>query len=197
MADDFIPTNDGDLLIWCKNNIDTIDDYGPGTESDITADIVAAVKTESAAKIASVNAKNQAEEDYGSAVATDKLTTLSELRRVIGDAKRITTVNDTALENLGWKRHAKEIDTDTAKPIVKMERVGDTYKFNYNLQGFFTGIVPYRQAPDGSGWVRQREDHSSPWYENEVITSGTQYRFRYLLKEDEVGQWSDIITIDV
>jgi hypothetical protein len=182
MAEDFIPGADGDLVLWCQNNIDTIDDHGPGTESDITADIVSAVKTESAAKIASINAKIKAEEDYGSAVATDKDTTLTELRRVIGDAKRITTVKDTALENLGWKG---------------VERIGDHYKFNYSLQAFFTGVVPYRKKPEDTDWVRQREDHSSPWFENEMIPEGTTYRFRYLLKEDEVGQWSDIITIDV
>ncbi len=194
---DFIPDADGDLVLWCQNNIDTIDDYGPGTAANITAAIVAAVKTESAAKIGSINAKIQAEEDYGSAVAADKLTKLDELRRVIGDAKRITTVDDEALENLGWKSHKKEIDTDTAKPIVKKERVVDHYKFSYSLQGFFDGIVPYRKKPEDADFVRQREDHSSPWFENEQIPNGTQYKFVYLLKEEEVGQWSDIITIDV
>ena len=194
---DFIPDADGDLVLWCQNNIDTIDDHGPGTESDIDAAIVAAVKTESAAKIASINAKIQAEEDYGSAVATDKDTTLTELRRVIGDAKRITTVNDTALENLGWKSHKKEVDPATAKPIVKHQRIVDHYKFSYNLQSFFDGIVAYRKKPEDADFVRQREDHSSPWFENEQIPNGTEYKFVYLLKEEEVGQWSDIITIDV
>ena len=194
---DFVPTTDGELVLWCQNNIDTIDDYGPGTEADIDASIVSGVKTQSAAKIASVNAKIQAEEDYGSAVATDKLTTLDELRRLIGDAKRITTVNDTALENLGWKSHKKEIDPDTAKPEVKKERVVDHYKFNYNLQAFFDGVVVYRKKPEDPDFIRHREDPSSPWFENEQIPNGTQYKFIYLLKEDEVGQWSDIITIDV
>ena len=194
---DFIPDADGDLVLWCQNNIDTIDDYGPGTPANITAAIVAAVKAKSAAKIASINAKNQAEEDYGSAVAADRLTTLTELRKQIGDAKRIETVDDEALENLGWKRHAKEIDPDTAKPIVKKERVVDHYKFNYNLQNFFSGVVVYRKKPEDPDFLRHREDHSSPWFENEQIPNGTQYKFIYLLKEDEVGQWSDIITIDV
>ena len=197
MPDDFIPGADGELVLWCQNNIDKIDTYGPGTPANIAAPVVQAVKDESQAKIDSINDKISAEETYGSAVATDRGTTLTELRRQIGDVKRLTTVDDDILEDLGWVRHPKEIDPDTAKPIMKVERIGDNYKFNYNLQAFFTGIVPYRKKPEDADWVRQREDHSSPWFENEIIPEGTQYRFRYLLKEDEVGQFSDIITIDV
>ncbi len=197
MPDDFIPGADGDLVLWCQNNIDKIDTYGPGTPASLTAAQVTAVKDESEAKIESINAKKQAEEAYGSAVAADTGTKLTELRRQIGDIKRLTTVDDDMLENLGWVRHPKEIDPDTAKPVVTHERIVDHYKFNYNLQAFFTGIVAYRKKPEDADFVRQREDHSSPWFENEQIPNGTEYKFIYLLKEDEVGQWSDIITIDV
>ena len=197
MPDDFIPGADGEVVLWCQNNIDKIDTYGPNTPANIDAEVVTAVKDESQAKINSINAKIQAEETYGSAVAADRGTTLTELRRQIGDIKRLSTVDDDILEDLGWVRHPKEIDPDTAKPIVKKERIGDHYKFNYNLQGFFTGLVAYRKRPEDADFIRQREDHSSPWFENEQIPNGTQYRFIYLLKEDEVGQFSDIITIDV
>lgn len=197
MPDDFIPGADGELVLWCQNNLDKIDDYAAGTPTDLPDAIVDGVKAESQAKIDSINAKIQAEENYASKVEADRLTTLTELRKQIGDAKRLSTVDDEVLKDLGWKRTPKDIDPDTAKPIVKEERIVDHYKFNYNLQGFFTGIVAYRKKPEDADFVRQREDHSSPWFENEQIPNGTQYKFVYLLKEEEVGQWSDIITIDV
>jgi len=115
MADDFVPTTDGELVLWCQNNIDKIDTYGPGTPVALSPAQVTVVKDESAAKIASINAKIQAEEDYGSAVATDRDTTLTDLRTEIGDIKRIDAVDDTMLEDLGWKRHPKEIDPNTTR----------------------------------------------------------------------------------
>ena len=123
MADDFVPTTDGELVLWCQNNIVKIDTYGPNTPGNIDAAVVTAIKDESQAKIDSINAKIQAEEAYGSAVATDRDTTLTELRTQIGDIKRLSTVDDTALEDLGWVRHPKEIDPDTAKPIMKVDGI--------------------------------------------------------------------------
>ena len=194
---DFIPDADGDLITWCENNIAKIDLYGPGTAANLPTKQVTKVKDESQSKIDSINAKTQAEETYRSKVTADTQTTLTVLRKEIGDVKRLDTVDDEMLKNLKWISVPKDIDPDTAKPIVKEERIVDHYKFTYNLQGFFDGIVAYRKKPEDADFVRQREDHSSPWFENEQIPSGTEYKFVYLLKEDEVGQWSDIITIDV
>ena len=197
MASDFIPKSDGQLLLWLQNQLDKIDSHGPGTQTNLPRPMVDKIKAECKARINSINAKNQAENSYRKAVKADKNTTLGNLRKEIGDAKRLDKVTEAVQKTLGWKIRKKEIDPDTAKPLVKVKRVVDNYKFSYNLHAFFTGIVPYRKKPGEDDWVRQREDHSSPWFENEQIPEGTQYRFIYLLNEDEVGQWSDIITIDV
>lgn len=199
---DYIPKDQDDRYLWYDNIEKKIDLYGPGTEVNLAAGKVAKIKTDCQQGKASTSAKKQEEETYHKEVAKDKAvqkTSTGSLRKIFGDMKRMDKVTDAVEKDLGIKSTVIERDTDADSPLVVVERLGNNWKFNFNLLNFYTGVIIYRKKPGEADFSKRDIDLSTPWIETEDIPAGTQYKFRYFLhdSDNETGKFSDIITIDV
>ncbi len=102
--------------------------------------------------------------------------------------------------NLGIEASAsKQLDTENAKPILKASlRVGKVH-LNWK-KGNFHGIAIEKDL--GNGFIPFDKDFIPNYVDNSAMPATGEsavwrYRAAYLLNDDLVGQWSDIVTISV
>jgi hypothetical protein len=91
----------------------------------------------------------------------------------------------------------REIDVDTSKPVLKAKKVPHGWEFSFGLESYFSGVNIYRKHPDQDKFHYLASDTRSPYVDNQEMVNGTKYYAYYILGDTEVGQQSDIVTIDV
>jgi hypothetical protein len=89
------------------------------------------------------------------------------------------------------------VDTDTATPILKAKKVPHGWEFSFGLNSYFSGVNIYRKRPDQDKFHYLASDTRSPYVDNQDMVNGTQYYAYFILGDTEVGQKSNIVTIDV
>jgi hypothetical protein len=91
----------------------------------------------------------------------------------------------------------REIDVDTSKPVLKAKKVPHGWEFSFGLESYFSGVNIYRKHPDQDKFHYLASDTRSPYVDNQEMVNGTKYYAYYILGDTEVGQQSDIVTIEV
>lgn len=91
-------------------------------------------------------------------------------------------------------------DEATAKPTAKAVALpGSEVRVDFNKRSFDGVLIESRRAGE-EGWTHLGTDNYSPYTDaRPPLQSGRaesrEYRLRFLLRDDAVGEWSDIITV--
>ena len=91
----------------------------------------------------------------------------------------------------------REIDVDTSKPMLQAKKVPHGWEFSFGLESYFSGVNIYRKRPDQDKFHYLATDTRSPYVDNQEMENGTKYYAYFILGDTEVGQESDIVTIQV
>ncbi len=94
----------------------------------------------------------------------------------------------------------EEIDPTTAKPTFTATALPSGEVRLKWVKGAFDGVVIEGRAPGSATWTALGIDHFSPFVDTrDNATAGQpevrEYRLRYLLKDDQVGEWSDVVSV--
>ncbi len=94
----------------------------------------------------------------------------------------------------------EEIDPNTAKPTFTATALSDGEVRLKWVKGAFDGVVIEGRAPGAATWIALGIDHFSPFVDTrDNATPGQpevrEYRMRYLEKDDQIGEWSDVVSV--
>lgn len=89
------------------------------------------------------------------------------------------------------------VDIENAKPVLKLSKVPSGYKITFGLQNFFDGVHIYRKRPEQENFRFLATDTRSPYIDTDEQVNGTEYYAYFLVDDDEVGQQSDIVTVEL
>jgi len=90
-------------------------------------------------------------------------------------------------------------DTATPKPTFRATVLPHHEVRLDWVKGRHSGVLIQSKRNDDKDWVTLGTDNYSPYVDGrDLVTAGAsetrQYRMRYLDKDDEVGEWSDIVS---
>ena len=193
----YYPSTEGDQIIWLENFKVKIEEHGPalgldpGTITDITDACDAIINAINNAVQKKADAKQATEEKKAA-----KTTNLAIIRKEVGDLKRDDGYSDAIGDDLKVIGDEQSIDPDTEKPELETEKVPSGWRLSFNLKSFFDGVKIYRKRPDDE-FIFLASDTRSPYIDTDDQVDGTQYYAFYLIGDDEVGQQSDIKTVEV
>lgn len=91
-------------------------------------------------------------------------------------------------------------DPNTAQPTFSAEALaGGEVRLKW-LKGTFSGVIIEGRASGEGTWISLGVDHFSPFVDTRHNATPNrpevrEYRMRYLLKDEPVGEWSAIVTV--
>ena len=102
-------------------------------------------------------------------------------------------------QNLGIEKNAEHLNIDTAQPKLKAVIRGGKVNLIWK-KGQYSGILIEKDS--GNGFVLLDRDFNPPFVDNSPLPASGQsaiwmYRASYLLKDEKVGVWSDVVSITV
>ena len=103
-------------------------------------------------------------------------------------------------QNLGIEQTAPPpLNRDTAQPVLKAVMRGGKVNLLWK-KGRYSGILLEKDS--GNGFVVLDRDFTPPFVDNSQLPASGEsaiwmYRASYLMKDEKVGVWSDIVTITV
>lgn len=102
-------------------------------------------------------------------------------------------------QNLGIEKSVEILDIDAAQPVLKAVMRGGKVNLLWK-KGRYSGILIEKDS--GNGFVLLDRDFTPPFVDNSPLPASGEsaiwmYRASYLLKDEKVGVWSDIVTITV
>ena len=102
-------------------------------------------------------------------------------------------------QNLGIEKSIEILDTDAAQPVLKAVMRGGKVNLLWK-KGRYSGILLEKDS--GNGFVVLDRDFTPPFVDNSQLPASGEsaiwmYRASYLMKDEKVGVWSDIVTITV
>ena len=195
----YLPSREGDLKTWLSNMKAKINAHGATiglSIAEINAIVVICNRL-----IAEIDGVEQIKNDLQEAVQKKnnfKSADLKELGRLITRAKTHTGYTNDIGEDLDVVGEDKTIDVATSKPGLTAKKVPNGTEISFNLLDFFEGVNIYRKRPADAGFTFLAMDTSSPYVDTDPQVSGTQYHAFYINnKDEEVGQKSDVLTVEV
>lgn len=193
----YYPSKEGDQIIWLENFKVKIEEHGPalGLDSTEISDLIDACNAiidainDAAQKKADAR---QATEDKKAAKTTNK----AIIADGVGDFKREDGYTPGIGDDLKVIGEEHSIDEENEKPELVTAKVPSGWQISFNLQSHFDGVKIYRKRP-AEDFVYLATDTRNPYIDTDTQVDGTQYYAYYLIGDDEVGQQSDIVTIEV
>jgi hypothetical protein len=117
--------------------------------------------------------------------------------KIVARIKANSNYNDDIGKDLGIIGSEQTIDIANAKPVLKLSKVPSGWQIKFGLQSYFDGVHIYRKLPEQADFVFLATDTRSPYIDTDEIVSGTRYMAYFLDGDDEVGQESDSVTVQV
>jgi hypothetical protein len=197
---DYIPRNDGDLLLWAQNYKTTIATAGVtlgltpadiSTEQALCEDLISSITQVQTAKAAAASVVKQKEDVIQ--------TSGGALRNNIGRHKKATTYTATIGETLKIVGSTNSIDITNYKAKITVEKFAAFVHIKFTKQGA-DGINLYHRKKGEAQWRFLARDTKSPYDDHIVLaTSGQpehwEYRAFGVINDDEIGQASDIVEV--
>jgi hypothetical protein len=199
----YLPLGFVALVDWGKNFIDKIKNKFQSTLSimdieiteietktnklaDLYTAVVAAEKQLADLKLDQKNAKADLTSDIASLVK--RIRTRKELTEAIAEELDIIPTTTS-------------IDFNSLKPEIKVTLVANIPQYEYTKKGA-TGISVYSKRGSDTNFVFIDKDFKTPYVDKRPnLESGTPeirtYKFRYFYDDNEVGNWSDEISVTV
>ncbi|MBS4029404.1 MAG: hypothetical protein KGZ58_12310 [Ignavibacteriales bacterium] len=205
---DFLPRTDAQLNFWLNNFAGKIGNFAP--EVGITPEQVTQFETDKTNLATRLNDVQTKKTAYQSSV-TEKDVVKDAIIKRIRDAavvmKRHTNYTVSMGEDLGIV--PPEIPgipggTENAMPVFQAVELPDRIRLDW-VKDVFDGVVVQCKRGNETTFTTLGTDTISPYEDTRAnLSLGTPeirtYRLRYLLKDEEVGQWSDekrvVSTID-
>lgn len=198
---DFIPRNDGDLAIWLGGLGKGLTTHGSSVgmaDADIKAeqkrcaDLVAAIQ----------NDEQKRREWLAAAEATKSLKRkeLPALRAAIARIKVATGYTPAIGQALGVIAAAPQgLVPEAVKPALRGQVHGGRVEIRFT-RGKLDGINVYMRRKGESEWRPLGRASRSPFVDTTAVTSTTgsevrEYRALGVLRDEEIGQPSDIIVV--
>jgi hypothetical protein len=125
---------------------------------------------------------------------------ISRTRNLVQRIKKSPGYTDAIGKDLGLVAAAPQAPEGEPKPSFRAAALpGSEVRLDWTKAGF-TGVVIQGKRQGDGDWVTLGRDNYSPFEDKRPpLTAGApetrQYRMRYLKKDDEVGAWSDIVTV--
>jgi hypothetical protein len=197
---DYIPRNDGDLLLWAQNYKTTIATAGVTlglTTADVTTkqtlceNLINSITQVQAAKAAAANAVKQKEDVIQ--------TSGGALRTKIGRHKKAITYTATIGESLKIIGSANNVDIVAYKAKISVEKFAAFVRIKFTKQNA-DGINFYHRKKGEAQWKFLARDTKSPYDDHIVLAVANQpehweYRAFGVINDDEIGQASDIVEV--
>jgi hypothetical protein len=197
---DYIPRNDGDLLLWAQNYKTTIATAGvtlglaPAdvtTEQTLCDDLINSITQVQTAKAAAASAVKQKEDVIQ--------TSGGALRTNIGRHKKATTYTATIGESLKIVGSTNSVDIAAYKAKISVEKFAAFVRIKFTKQGA-DGINLYHRKKGEAQWKFLARDTKSPYDDHIVLAVASQpehweYRAFGVINDDEIGQASDIVEV--
>ena len=184
--------NDANYLVWTVSSFQRVDTYKKNWTSFKT-------NVKSGTNILSIN-QIPAPLEFDTAPTSVDSGILNRFTATVVRIKAHPSYSKSIGMNLGIEvGNSKQVDTENAKPILKASlRVGKVH-LNWK-KGNFHGIAIEKDL--GNGFVSFDKDFSPNYVDNSAMPATGEsavwrYRAAYLLNDELVGQWSDIVTISV
>jgi hypothetical protein len=105
-------------------------------------------------------------------------------------------------EDLGIVGNEQDIDLDTYKPEGKVFALPGAVKLDFSKKGVDGQAVYSRPvgSTDPNAWVKLANDFHTPYLDGRPLAVAgkpelREYKLRALIGDEEVGQWSDVITV--
>jgi hypothetical protein len=204
MTNDFVPSNEGELIQWAGNIQGKIATY-TSTFGLLPADLTAIS-----------NACNRISTDINNVTAADttlanlvilknnnKITDITILRAYANQFKAHNNFTDDIgadLDIVGKKHNA---DLDTVKPKLKGKLTQQGAQLDFSKEKVLQGVNIYSCLKGTAGWEPKLAfDSSSPYIDNRAVaTPGTpetrEYKAVGVVSDEEVGVASDIVSVVV
>lgn len=204
MANDYIPSRQGDLDTFYENLLNKLPDHALALgipQEDIDA-LVAKIEAARQAYIEKETAKSEYAskvEEYR-AVNSD---TESSVRNMANRIKSAPAYTKAIGDELNFIGEESEFDPDTAKPTVQLKIVsGNNVEIKFNNPREVQGVWIYSRPADTTPWVKISVDTSSPYLDSRDNTNPGQpetreYRAIFFDDDAAIGQYSDIVSITV
>ncbi len=197
---DYIPSNDGALMLWAQNYKTNIATAGVTlgltpteitTEQTLCEDLILGITQVQAAKAAAASAVKQKEDLIQTAGGA--------LRTNIGRHKKATTYTATIGESLKIIGGAYSVDITNYKAKISVEKFAAFVRIKFTKQGA-DGINLYHRKKGEAPWKFLARDTKSPYDDHIVLALGNQpehweYRAFGVINDDEIGQASDIVEV--
>jgi len=188
------------LRAWLLNMKDKITDVG--TTLALDPSVVTAVQatcTAHMAKIDDVVAKQAALDAAYQAEKESLATTEAALRELIGQWKKMSNWTDEIAATLQVIKAATTQSLTEYKPTFKVRIVAGEIRLDW-LKHKADGVAVYSRLAGTLVWIKLATDNNSPYIDgrplaNPAVPETREYMLRGLVKDEEIGLDSDILSI--
>jgi len=196
---DYLPKGDSQYSFWYDNFGNTLVEHGPTL--GLTNDEITVVQTDALSVRAKISDVQAMKLTIHSAVETKSATLDASTQHTRKLAKRLkahpnyTRSLGEALGIVPPGAPTPSGSIDYAKPTFKITVLGDRVRLDW-IKNIFDGVVIESKRGGETTWTRLDVDTKSPYEDTRKnLVPGTPetriYRMRYMMDDEEVGQWSN------
>jgi hypothetical protein len=197
---DYIPQNEGQLVIWLANYQTKLATYGAAlglTPAEITA-----LSTACTNLVTLINAVEAAKTALKNAVEAKDAGKDTGLGLIRSENKRMKTnagYTDAIGEDMGVKGSTEDMDKEAAKPKLTGDAFPGYVRLKFTKKGL-DGVNIYARLKGQTGWNFLARDTNSPYDDNRPLAAPAvpetrEYMCIGVISDTEVGQASDIVSV--
>jgi hypothetical protein len=198
---DFIPQNEGQLILWLGNFQNKFTTTHAATLGYTPAQITA-ISDSCTALVTALNAVEAAKTALRNAVEskdTVKFDSLGFLRTEIRKIKTNDAFTDAMGKDLGIIGSPEDMDAESMKPKLSGEAFPGYVRLKFTKKGL-DGVNIYTRLKGQSQWTFLARDTVSPYDDTRPLSqTGVPETREYMcigvIDDTEVGQQSDIVTV--
>lgn len=197
---DYLPHGDAELLIWLANFKSKISLYG--SEFDMPQNDIAEISTESTELEQAVQDANMKKEEAARAISFKnerRANFLKNIRKEVARIKAHKKYTEAIGQELGIVGAGKSFDATSYKPTLTAEITGGVVRIKFQKKGV-DGVNIYHRKRGEGVWRFLARDTRSPYEDRIKLENPTQpehweYRAYGVIKDDEIGQPSDVVEV--
>ncbi len=193
----YLPTAEGQLIIWLENFIVKIGTHGATLGLDSTT--ISEIQDAAQAIIDDINLTTQKKQQWKAQVETkntSKKNNLETITSKVNQFKEEQVYNPTIGDDLGVEGTEDDFDPDTFKPDLSVENIqqGRLLKFSKKKTD---GANIYRRNKGEGDWTFLGLDTRSPYLDSEDFAQPAEVEYKAVgvIDNEEIGIDSDIVEI--
>lgn len=204
MAKNYFPSNDSEFLTWFRNFLDKLkNNYA--AELEVPGNVVSQLESdfnEAKSRLDELQAAKTKAQSATEAKNTAFGNIQNYMRDQVAIIKRHSKYTNTIGEDLGMiapKPISKDNIPPGTKPSFLPTVMLDRVRLDWT-KSFFSGVAIYGRRGSEQNFTLLARDTKSPYDDARPLLTPEQpesreYRMHYLLDDDEVGEWSDVVKV--